>query len=168
MADSELLCDRSVIQRGFFLVIACRTHPQVTQPMSQAAVARFVQLGVVEECVEVEAAPDVSQVCFYLHQLLSARRYLACVVLGCLLEQVDEPFSALCQSVSHHILSLSVRFGVPVANGILTVQSIEQAQERIVQAVDFANVAVHMACLVKQCEQGEYCAGKSSADRAST
>jgi 6,7-dimethyl-8-ribityllumazine synthase len=55
----------------------------------------------------------------------------ACIVLGCIIRGDTPHFDYVCQSVTQGITMLNVKLHVPVIFGVLTVNTEEQALERI-------------------------------------
>jgi 6,7-dimethyl-8-ribityllumazine synthase len=55
----------------------------------------------------------------------------ACIVLGCIIRGDTPHFDYVCQSVTQGITLLNTRLNVPVIFGVLTVNTEEQALERI-------------------------------------
>ncbi len=105
-------------------------HAEITGPMCEAAVVRFSESGGSPEDLTVIAAPgswELTAVC----RALAVRGGLdAIVALGCVISGETEHDRYIASAVAHGLTGVTVQTGVPVAFGVLTCRTIEQARAR--------------------------------------
>ena len=100
--------------------------------------AEAIQLG---EFVELLAREEA---------LLIAGDVDALVALGCIIRGETYHFELVANESGAGVTRISLDHGLPIANAILTVENLEQAQARQVEkGVDAARVAVEMALLLE-------------------
>ena len=75
----------------------------------------------------VSGAYEIPQL---LNILLKNRNYAFCVALGCIIKGETQHFDIISQSVSDKLLEISIKYNVPVANGVLNCITPKQAEVR--------------------------------------
>jgi 6,7-dimethyl-8-ribityllumazine synthase len=112
-----------------------RYHDDVVAALHDGAVKTFRAAGGREDhlaTVEVPGAFELTAAC----AALAARGDLdAAVALGCVISGETTHDQYICQAVAHGLTDITVRTGLPVAFGVLTCQTMEQARARAGGAV---------------------------------
>lgn len=81
---------------------------------------------------ETYTVPGAVELTFAVRHLYNTRKDIdAFITLGCVIRGDTPHFDYVCQSVTQGITLLNTQLGVPVIFGILTVNTEEQARERI-------------------------------------
>lgn len=85
----------------------------------------------------------------------------AFIAFGCVIRGGTPHFDYVCQSVTHGVTELNLKMQVPVIFGVLTVDNMEQAKERIGGAnghkgEEAAITALKMMVLSKRLKKGQY------------
>ncbi|MFZ9969027.1 MAG: 6,7-dimethyl-8-ribityllumazine synthase [Bacteroidia bacterium] len=62
---------------------------------------------------------------------LNQQKPQAVIALGCLIQGETPHFDLIAQSVNHGLMDLSLREGIPMINGVLTVLNAQQAHDRL-------------------------------------
>jgi 6,7-dimethyl-8-ribityllumazine synthase len=93
-----------------------------------------------------------------LKKLAASRRYQALIALGCVIRGATPHFEHVAREASRGVAQVSLEAEVPIAFGILTVDTIEQAIERAGtkagnKGTDAALAAIQMASVLRQLEQ---------------
>ncbi len=65
-----------------------------------------------------------------LNILLKDKKYAFCIALGCIIKGETPHFDIISQSVSDKLLEISIKYNVPVSNGILNCNNFKQAEVR--------------------------------------
>ncbi|MSP06049.1 MAG: 6,7-dimethyl-8-ribityllumazine synthase [Candidatus Fonsibacter sp.] len=65
-----------------------------------------------------------------LNILLKDRKYAICVALGCIIKGETPHFDIISRSVSDKLLEISIKYNVPVSNGVLNCNNVRQAEVR--------------------------------------
>ena len=75
----------------------------------------------------VSGAYEIPQL---LNILLKDKKYAFCIALGCIIKGETPHFDIISQSVSDKLLEISIKYNVPVSNGILNCNNFKQAEVR--------------------------------------
>jgi len=119
----------------------------ITERLLQGALARLEELGVEgAHVVRVLGALELPLLCVHL-----AARHDAVIAIGTVIEGETDHYTHVAEQGSAGIMRVSIDTGVPVANALLTVREVEQAQDRSLpgpsnkgyEAADAAIVAVN-------------------------
>ena len=65
-----------------------------------------------------------------LNILLKDKKYAFCIALGCIIKGETPHFDIISQSVSDKLLEISIKYDVPVSNGVLNCNTPKQAEVR--------------------------------------
>jgi len=65
-----------------------------------------------------------------LNILLKDKKYAFCLALGCIIKGETPHFDIISQSVSDKLLEISIKYNVPVSNGVLNCNNFKQAEVR--------------------------------------
>jgi 6,7-dimethyl-8-ribityllumazine synthase len=118
---------------------------------AQDALARH---GVAADDVDVAWVPGAFEIPLVAQKLAASKRYDAVVALGVVIRGATPHFEYVAAEVSKGIAHAGLQTGVPVAFGVVTADSIEQAVERAGtkhgnKGWDAAVSAIEMANLLK-------------------
>lgn len=75
----------------------------------------------------VSGAYEIPQL---LNILLKDKKYAFCIALGCIIKGETPHFDIISQSISDKLLEISIKYNVPVSNGILNCNNFKQAEVR--------------------------------------
>jgi 6,7-dimethyl-8-ribityllumazine synthase len=75
----------------------------------------------------VSGAYEIPQL---LNILLRKNKYAFCITLGCIIKGETPHFDIISQSVSDKLLEISIKYNVPVSNGVLNCNNTKQAEVR--------------------------------------
>eukprot|EP00887_Chlorella_sp_A99_P004529 scaffold53.g4529.t1 len=129
--------------------------------MGQAALDACLQalakLGVDERDVMVVSVPGALEIGVTLSHMAESMEFDALIALGAVIRGETYHFEVVSNEMAAAISQIALSTGIPIANGVLTTDTDEQAQARAAdKGRDCACVAVEMANLVLalQPEQG--------------
>ena len=111
-------------------IVASAYHASVVGPMVDGARRAFVELGGDERGVEQISAPGAFELPVLAAGAARSRRFDAVVTLGCIIKGETRHDEVIAHAVAGALAGLSVETGVPVAFGVLTVDTVEQALAR--------------------------------------
>jgi 6,7-dimethyl-8-ribityllumazine synthase len=107
-------------------VVATRWHPRLTDQLLDRALTAAKECGVTDvTAVRVAGSVELPVVAQEL-----ARQCDAVVALGVVIRGETAHFEYVCQSVTEGLTRVALDAAVPVGNGVLTVDSIAQAESR--------------------------------------
>ena len=117
--------------RGLRIGIATsRYHDHVTGALARGAQQAFLEAGGVEDDLVLVDAPGSFELVSIAHALASRADIDAVVCIGCILTGETTHDRYICEAVANGLASITARGGKPVAFGVLTCQTIEQAEAR--------------------------------------
>ena len=132
-------------------IVWSRFNEEIVRPLVTACDKELVALGVAAEDIYVLSVPGALEIPLALQTLALerrgfARRFDALVALGAVIRGETYHFEGVANESARGILDVQLETGVPVANGVLTTSTEEQARSRApVKGAEAARVAVEMA-----------------------
>ena len=111
-------------------VIASRFNEFVVSGLVKGAVAAWVKHGGAEEALLVARVPGAFELPVVARQLAKSGQYEAIVALGCVIRGETAHFDFVAGECARGLQNVSVETGIPIAFGVLTTETVEQALER--------------------------------------
>jgi len=131
-------------------IVRSRFNQPVGTALLESCAARLSELGVDPDAITVVEVPGALEVPLVLQKLASSGRFHGLIALGAVIRGETYHFEVVSNESAAGISSVALDSGIPVANGILTVDTDEQAAARTVQkGRDCAEAAVEMANLCR-------------------
>ena len=118
-------------------IVVSRFNPEVTGGLLGGARAQLAQSGVTVADDDVFEAPGAFETPLIAQALVKAGRYDGVICLGCVIKGDTAHFEFISLAASTGIMAASLATETPIAFGILTTYTDEQAQAR--SASDAAN-----------------------------
>jgi 6,7-dimethyl-8-ribityllumazine synthase len=138
-------------------VVASRFHEAIVERLLEGAVRFLREAGVAEADLRVERVPGAWEIPAALDLLGRAGRFDAMVALGTLVRGETLHFQLIAEQCAHGIAAASRQHAVPIAFGVLTCETMEQAWARAGgaaghQGEEAAAAALEMAVLRRKLE----------------
>lgn len=138
-------------------IVVARFNDFVTTRLLAGAREALTVAGLTDAAIDVVWVPGAFEVAAAARQVALARRPAAVVCLGCVIRGGTPHFDYICQAAAQGITAAALETGVPMAFGILTTDSVEQAVERAPvgpanKGYEAAQAAVEMATLFRALE----------------
>jgi len=135
--------------RGLKIGIAMsRFNPDVCGGLRDACVAELAALGVSPEDVLLVTVPGALEIPLVLQTMAKSGRFDALVALGAVIRGETYHFELVSNEAGSGLTRVGLDFSIPVANAVLTTETDEQAEVRMMEkGRDAARVAVEMARL---------------------
>ncbi|HYA09718.1 MAG TPA: 6,7-dimethyl-8-ribityllumazine synthase, partial [Gaiellaceae bacterium] len=131
-------------------IVASRFNGEVTNRLLESAFAELDRAEVPRELVTVMAVPGAFELPLGAMALAKTRRYSAIVALGCVIRGETAHFDYVAGEAASGIQLAALETGVPVAFGVLTVDTLEQATARADKGAEAVRTALEMADLFSQ------------------
>jgi 6,7-dimethyl-8-ribityllumazine synthase len=128
-------------------VVVSRFNGGVTDKMLQNALDTLIDLGVAQDAITVMPVPGAFELPLAAMALAKTRRYACIVALGAVVRGDTPHFDYVASECASGLQLAGLETGVPVAFGVLTVETVEQAEERIHKAGEAVRSALEMADL---------------------
>ncbi|MBC7780866.1 MAG: 6,7-dimethyl-8-ribityllumazine synthase [Proteobacteria bacterium] len=132
-------------------IVRGRFNEDVGAVEQSACLAELERLGVRAAQIVLGTVPGALEIPLALQKLAQTRRFDALIALGAVIRGDTYHFEVVSNEACAGLSSVSLETGVPIANGILTTDTDEQAQSRAQEkGRDCARAAVEMANLLRQ------------------
>ncbi len=140
-----------------FAIVAARFNDMIVDSLIRGAVDALLRHGAGEKQIEIVRVPGAYDLPFVAKRLASSKRYDAIVALGAVIRGATPHFDHVAGQCAAGLARASEETGVPVAFGVLTTDTIEQAIERAGtkagnKGADAALCALELANLLKRLE----------------
>jgi 6,7-dimethyl-8-ribityllumazine synthase len=116
--------------QGRFAIIAGRFNGFVVEPLVAGARDALLRHGVAEDAIDLIRVPGAWEIALVAGKLASSGKYAAIVALGAVIRGATPHFDFVAGECAKGLAQAAYASGVPVAFGVLTTDSIEQAIER--------------------------------------
>lgn len=141
---------------GFrFGIIVSRFNDFITSKLLEGAIDALIRHGADEKDIDVVRVPGSFEIPLIAKKLAMKGSYDAIICLGTVIRGATSHYEYVASEVSKGIAVASLESGVPVAFGIITSDTIEQAVERAGSKAgnkgwDAAITAIEMARVIKK------------------
>jgi 6,7-dimethyl-8-ribityllumazine synthase len=140
-----------------FAIIISRFNEFITQRLLGGAMDALVRHGAQEAMVDVFWVPGAMEIPLIVKKV-AGKEYDAVICLGAVIRGGTPHFDYVAAEVTKGIAQVSLGTGIPVAYGVLTTDTIEQAIERAGTKAgnkgwEAAVTAIEMANLLRQIEK---------------
>jgi 6,7-dimethyl-8-ribityllumazine synthase len=138
-----------------FAVVMSRFNPEVTERLRDGAIECLTVAGAGSDAIEVFDVPGAYEIPFASQTAASTGRFDAILCIGCLIRGATPHFEYIASAVSHGIMAAAAESGVPMAFGVLTTNTPEEALERAApdrtnKGWEAALAAIEMALLTRR------------------
>jgi 6,7-dimethyl-8-ribityllumazine synthase len=137
-------------------IVWSRFNEDIVRELLTACDKQLVELGVDAADIDVVSVPGALEIPLALQAMalerrgFAGRRYDALIALGAVVRGETYHFEIVANESARGILDVQLETGVPIANGVLTSNTEEQARVRApVKGAESARVAVEMANTLK-------------------
>ena len=131
-------------------VVVSRFNGEITNRLLERALEELEEVGVQRESIMVMPVPGAFELPLAAMALAKTRRYACVVALGCVIRGDTPHFEYVASEAASGLQLAALETGVPVSFGVLTVDTREQAEERIDKAGDAVRTALEMADVFSQ------------------
>jgi 6,7-dimethyl-8-ribityllumazine synthase len=128
-------------------VVVAKFNGEVTSRLLQRALDELEEAGVERESVTIVPVPGAFELPVAAIALAKTRKYACIVALGCVIRGETPHFDYVAGEAASGLQLAAIETGVPVSFGVLTTDSLEQAEARIDRAADAVRGALEMAGL---------------------
>ena len=112
-------------------IVVSEWNETITGALKEGALAFLDEAGITKEQIAVYSVPGSFELPSFAAMLLDADDTLDAVIcLGCVIQGETRHFEFISNAVANGIMRVSLDYGVPVVFGVLTCDTLEQAQER--------------------------------------
>jgi 6,7-dimethyl-8-ribityllumazine synthase len=137
-----------------FALIVSRFNDAITGRLAAGARAALLEAGATEEHITTLTVPGAFELPQAARGAGETGRFEAIVCLGCVIRGETPHFEYISSAVAHGLMEAAGETGVPIAFGVLTTDTLEQAEARAGEGRDnkgfeAAAAAVEMVALFR-------------------
>ncbi|ANG61370.1 6,7-dimethyl-8-ribityllumazine synthase [Marinobacterium aestuarii] len=142
---------------GNYAIVVGRFNAFVVESLLEGALDTLKRHGVEEDKIRVIRVPGAFEIPLAVQRVAAQKKDDAIIALGAVIRGGTPHFEYVSAESSKGVAQVAMEYNVPVANGILTVNSIEQAIERSGtkagnKGAEAALSALEMVSLLRQLE----------------
>jgi 6,7-dimethyl-8-ribityllumazine synthase len=131
-------------------IVVSRFNGEISNRLLESALETLTAAGVAEERITVMPVPGAFELPIGAMALAKTRRYSCVIALGCVVRGETAHFDYVAGEAASGLQLAGLETGVPVAFGVLTVDTTAQAEARVDKGADAARAALEMADLFSQ------------------
>ena len=131
-------------------IVVSRFNGEVTNRLLESALAALDDAGVERDRITVMPVPGAFELPLGAMALAKTRRFACIVALGCVIRGETAHFDYVAGEAASGLQLAGLETGVPVAFGVLTVDTDEQAEARADRGADAVRAALEMADIFHQ------------------
>jgi 6,7-dimethyl-8-ribityllumazine synthase len=143
------------VQKASFCIVVARFNSFIVESLLEGAVDTLKRHGAAESDITVVRVPGAFELPLALEKIAAKGDYDAVIALGAVIRGGTPHFEYVAAECVKGMAQVNLKHGVPVAFGVLTVDSIEQAVERAGtkagnKGAEAAMSAIEMVNLLRQ------------------
>jgi 6,7-dimethyl-8-ribityllumazine synthase len=131
-------------------VVISRFNGEITNSLLHSALEALEEAGVAQDAVTVMPVPGAFELPLAAMALAKTRRYACIVALGCVIRGETPHFEYVAGEAASGLQLAALETGVPIAFGVLTTETSEQAEARVDKGAEAVRTALEMADLFSQ------------------
>jgi len=112
-------------------IIAAEWNGHITGRLTDSCIRTLASHGVEEDMIDVFHVPGAIELTFAASSVIETGAFDVVIVFGCVIRGGTPHFDYVCQSVTQGVTHLNAECDIPVIFGVLTVDSEQDALDRI-------------------------------------
>jgi 6,7-dimethyl-8-ribityllumazine synthase len=154
--DQPKIIEGELLARDLrFGFVAARFNDFVVEALIRGAVDALKRHGAGEKQIEIVRVPGAFDIPIVARKLAMSRRYEAIIALGAVVRGQTPHFDFVAGECASGLARIALETGVPIAFGVLTTDTMEQALDRAGgkagnKGADAALAAIEMANLLRR------------------
>ena len=136
-------------------IVVSEWNEKITGALLDGACKTLMKHGVREESINIKTVPGSFELVYGAARFVSSGLVDVVIAIGCVIRGDTPHFDYICQGVTQGLADLNKEGKIPVIYGLLTCNTLEQAQERCGGMLgnkgdECAVTAIKMVALTKQ------------------
>jgi 6,7-dimethyl-8-ribityllumazine synthase len=129
-------------------IVQARFNETHCEALRTACIEELIQLGVSQGDIKLVTVPGALEIAFALQKMAETGEFDGLIALGAVIRGETYHFELVSNESAAGITRISIDSGLPIANGVLTCDTDEQAEARVqIKGADCAQAVVEMANL---------------------
>jgi len=155
MSDITIIEGELQYKEGNFAILSARFNSFIVDSLESGAIDALKRHGVPESNITLAKVPGAYEMPLAIQQMAQSGKYDAIIGLGAVIRGSTPHFDFVAGEASKGMANVSLDHNIPVINGVLTTNSIEQAIERAGtkagnKGAEAAITAIEMVNLLKK------------------
>lgn len=113
-----------------FGIVVSEWNNKVTDALTQGAIDTLLKHGARKDNICVMTVPGSFELIYGASQMVKSGRFNAVIALGCVVRGDTPHFDYICEGTTEGLALLNKEYDVPVIYGLLTCNTMEQAEMR--------------------------------------
>jgi 6,7-dimethyl-8-ribityllumazine synthase len=155
-SDQPKIIEGELLARDLrFAFVAARFNDFVVEPLIRGALDALKRHGASDKQIDIVRVPGAFDIPIVVRKLALSRRYDALIALGAVVRGQTPHFDYVAGECASGLARIALESGIPVAFGVLTTDTMEQAVDRAGgkagnKGADAALAAIEMANLLRR------------------
>lgn len=111
-------------------IVVAEWNIDITGALRDGAIKTLLENGVVENDIVVKYVPGSFELTFGAQLMCEDNSIDAVITIGCVIQGETRHFDFICDAVAHGVTNVSLKYNKPVIFGVLTPNTLQQAQDR--------------------------------------
>jgi len=113
-----------------FAVVVSRVNDLVTTSLMNGAVDTLKRHGALDSNIKVIKVPGSFEIPIAVKKAAESNKYDSIIAIGAIIRGQTSHYDFLASQVIKDLSQVSLQTGIPVSNGVITTETLEQALER--------------------------------------
>ena len=155
MSESNIVEGSLQYKEGRFAIVVARFNGYIVESLLAGAMDTLLRHGVAAEDITVVRVPGAFEIPVTVQNLAQSGKYNVIVALGAIIRGSTPHFDIVANESAKGLSAIALDHGMPIINGILTTENIEQTIERAGtkagnKGSEAASAAIEMVNIFKQ------------------
>ncbi|MEH6504355.1 MAG: 6,7-dimethyl-8-ribityllumazine synthase [Cycloclasticus sp.] len=130
MSDAKIIEGNMMVRDARFCLLVARFNSFIVEQLEGGAIDTLVRHGATIQNIDIVKVPGAFEMPLAAQRLATKGKYDAIIALGAVIRGGTPHFEHVAGECTKGLATVSLQSNIPVAFGVLTVDSIEQAIER--------------------------------------
>jgi 6,7-dimethyl-8-ribityllumazine synthase len=131
-------------------IVAAKFNAFIVDRLVETATATLREHGLGDGDVYTVYVPGAFEIPAVARRMADAGKWDAIICCGCVIRGATSHYDFVAGHAAYGVGKVALKAKVPVIFGVLTVENVEQAIERVGHGADYARAAIEMATLYQQ------------------
>ena len=111
-------------------IVTAQFNSHITGELQESAIVRAADYGIDKEAIDITEVAGCAESPLVLQQMAQSKKYDVLLAIGCVIKGDTPHFDYVCKFVTEGILRVQLDESIPIALGVLTCNTEEQAEVR--------------------------------------
>jgi len=130
MSESKIVEGSLQYKKGRFAIVVARFNGYIVESLVAGAMDTLLRHGVAASDITVVRVPGAFEIPVTVQKLAQTDNYDAIIALGAVIRGATPHFDIVANESAKGLSAIALDHGMPIINGILTTDNIEQTIER--------------------------------------